>query len=69
VSQERWPYLVDVLALQLVEERVETVAVSLDADGLKDSGDVLGRRGGVATEGEEEVSRQVLHCDFLDCPN
>jgi hypothetical protein len=49
------PYLVDVLALQLVEKRLKTVVVSLDTDGLEDRGDVLGRGGGVATEGEEEV--------------
>jgi hypothetical protein len=30
------PYLVDVLALELAEELVKAVAVSLNTDGLKD---------------------------------
>lgn len=54
-------YLVDVLALQLSEEGVETVGIGLNADGLEDSGDVLGRGGGVASELEEEVGSEVLH--------
>ena len=56
-------YLVDVLALKLGEKGLETVAVGLNADGLEDSGDVLGRGGGVASELEEEVGREVLHFD------
>ena len=54
-------YLVDVLALQLSEEGLETAGVGLNADGLEDSGDVLGRGRGVASELEEEVGSEVLH--------
>lgn len=49
------PYLVDVLALQLVDEGVETGLVGLNTNRLEDGGDVLGRRGGLARKGEEEV--------------
>jgi len=58
-------HLVDVLALELGDELLKAVAVSLNADGLEDRLDVGGRGGGVAAEGEEEVSRQVLHFDGL----
>ncbi len=54
-------HLVDVLALEPGNEGVEAVAVSLDADGLEDGSDVLGRGAGVASEAEEEVSGEVLH--------
>lgn len=55
--------LVDVLALELRDELVEALVIGLNADGLKDSLDVLGRGGGVATEAEEKVSGEVLHFD------
>jgi hypothetical protein len=74
-------YLVDVLALELGDELVKALAVSLNADGLKDlllwcqswshrirkyaNLDVAGRGRGVATEAEEEVCREVLHFDGL----
>jgi hypothetical protein len=56
-------YLVDVLALELLDELVEALAVGLDADGLKDLLDVAGGRRGVAAEAEEKVCCEVLHCD------
>jgi hypothetical protein len=59
------PYLVDVLALQLLEESLKAVIISLNTNGVEDALDVLGGRGGVAGKAEEEVSCQVLHCDFL----
>lgn len=66
-SSRKWgrSYLVDVLALELRNELLETLIVSLDTDGLKDLLDVGGRGGGVATEPEKEVRSQVLHFDGL----
>jgi hypothetical protein len=74
-------YLVDVLALELGDELVKALAISLNADGLKDlllwcqlcsqrpceyaDLDVAGRGRGVATEAEEKVCRKVLHFDGL----
>lgn len=60
-------YLVDALALELRDELVETLIIGLDADGLKDSLDVLGGGGGVATEPEEEERSQMLHFDGCRC--
>ena len=54
-------YLVDVLALELRDELVETLLVGLNTNRLKDSLDVVSGRGGVTTESEEEVCSQVLH--------
>jgi hypothetical protein len=73
-------YLVDVLALQLTDELVQALGISLDTDGLEDflyavsmahahiqcdrsHLDVAGGGRGVATEAEEKVCREVLHCD------
>jgi hypothetical protein len=56
-------YLVDVLALELTDELVETLAVSLNADRLEDLLDVAGGRRGVTTKAEEKVCRKVLHFD------
>ncbi|RUS23659.1 hypothetical protein BC938DRAFT_474820 [Jimgerdemannia flammicorona] len=55
--------LVDVFALQTGEQRFETLVVSLDTDGGEDLLDVLGGGVRVATEGEEQVSREMLHGD------
>ena len=57
-------YLVDVLALELADESVQTVIVSLDANGLKDLLDIGGGRGGVASKAEEQVSCEMLHFDI-----
>ncbi len=54
-------YLVDVLALELRDELVETGAIGLNTDGLKDSLDVGSGGRGVTTESEKEVGREVLH--------
>lgn len=62
----RWSYLVEVLALELGNELVKALGVGLNANGLKDGLDISGRGGGVATEGEEEVSGQVLHFVCLE---
>lgn len=56
-----FPYLVDVLAIELGEELLEALVISLNADGAEDGLDIVSRRGGVATEAEEEVSGEVLH--------
>ena len=56
-------YLVDVLALKLGDEHVETVAVGLNTNGVEDLLDVGGGGGLLAAEGEEEVSCEVLHGD------
>jgi hypothetical protein len=72
--------LVDVLALELGNQLVKAVGVSLDTDRLKDGLlcirqrqtyassslshlDVGSGRRGVATKAEEEVCREMLHCD------
>lgn len=59
------PYLVDVLALELIDEGLETVLIGLNANGLEDGLDILGGGGGVATEAEEKVSCEMLHFEWL----
>lgn len=54
-------YLVDVLARELRDELLKTLILGLNADGAEDSLDILSRGGGVAAEGEQEVSCEVLH--------
>ncbi len=54
-------YLVDVLALELLQQSAETVLVGLDTNGAEDFLDIVGGWGGVATEGEEHVCCEVLH--------
>lgn len=54
------PYLVDVLALELGDELLETLSVWVDADGLEEFGDVFGARTVVATEAEEEVCSEAI---------
>jgi hypothetical protein len=59
-----WPlrsYLVDVLALQLGDELVQTLIISLNTDRFEDLLDIAGGRRGVATKAEEEVSCEMLH--------
>lgn len=55
--------LVDVLSIELLDESVETLVVDLNADRLEDGSDVLSGRGGLSTDGEEEVCCEVLHFD------
>jgi hypothetical protein len=57
------PYLLDILALELGEESVETLIISFDSDGFENALDVLGRRRRVTAEGEEKICRKVLHFD------
>ena len=52
---------VDVLALKLGEELREALLISLNADGVEDLLDVSTRRGGVATDLEEEVCSNITH--------
>jgi hypothetical protein len=56
-------YLVNVLALELADELLEALVISLDTDGFEDLLDVAGGGRGVATEAEEQVCREVLHSD------
>jgi hypothetical protein len=56
-------YLLDILALQLGEESVKTLIISLDSDGFENLLDVLCGRRGVTAEGEEKVGCEVLHFD------
>lgn len=56
-------YLVDVLALELLEEGGETLLVGVNANGAENALGVLGRGAGVAGEAEEEESCHVLHLD------
>jgi hypothetical protein len=58
-------YLVDVLAIELRQELLEALLISLNADGAEDGLDVISRRAGVATKAQEEVSGEVLHFDGL----
>ena len=64
-------YLADVLALELAEERFETLLVSFDADCAENALDVVSGRRGVAGEAEEEVCCEMLHfgwcCQMLEC--
>lgn len=54
------PYLVDVLALELGDELLETLSVWVDADGLEEFGDIFGAGAVVATEAEEEVCSEAI---------
>lgn len=54
-------YLVDVLALELLDQSIEAVLISLNANRLEDGSDIGSRGRGVATEAEEKVSCEVLH--------
>ena len=54
-------YSIDVLALELGDQLLETVILSLNANGRENLLDISGRRGGVATDLEEEVSSNVTH--------
>lgn len=56
-------YLLDVLALELGDELIETIAVGLNANGFKDFLDIRCGWRGVAGEVEEEVCCQVLHLE------
>lgn len=52
---------VDVLALELRDELREAVVISLDANRVENLLDVTRRRGGLATDLEEEVCSNVTH--------
>lgn len=56
-----WANLVDVLALELLEESSQALIIGLSANRREDVLDVGGGRGGVAGEAEEEVGGEVLH--------
>jgi len=53
--------LVDVLALELRDELLETLLIGVDTDGGEDTLDIVGGGGLVASEGDQEVSCEVLH--------
>lgn len=57
-------HLLNVLALKLRDELLQTLLVSVNANRPKDSLDVVSRGRGVAGKAEEEVSSEVLHFDF-----
>jgi hypothetical protein len=61
-----YSYLLEILALKLRDQGLETVIISLDSDGLEDGLDIFLGWGGVSTEGEEEVSCEVLHFEFCE---
>lgn len=60
-----YAYLVDVLALELLEEGGEALLVGVNANGAENLLDVLSGRRGVAGQAEEEESCQVLHFESL----
>ena len=53
--------LVDVLALELGDELLNSARVDLGTGSLEDRGDVGSGGGGLSTELEEEVGGDVLH--------
>lgn len=53
--------LLEVLALELSDDLVKTVTLSVDADGGEDGLDVGSGGGLVAGKGEEKVGSEVLH--------
>ena len=55
---------VDALALHFGEELLEALILSVDTTSGEDILDVSGRRVGVATDLEEEVSGDVTHFSF-----
>ena len=55
--------VLEVLALELSDDLLEALGVSIDTDGGEDLLDVGSGGGLVASEGEEEVSCEVLHFD------
>lgn len=55
-----FPYLADVLALELGDELLETLSVWVDADGLEKFGDVFSAGALVSTEAEEEVCSEAM---------
>lgn len=58
-------HVLEVLALELRDNLLEALGVSVNADGGEDLLDVRGRGGLVASKGEEEVGCEVLHFDLL----
>jgi ubiquinone/menaquinone biosynthesis C-methylase UbiE len=56
--------LLEVLALELRDDLLETVTLSVDADGGENGLDVGGGGGLVAGKGEEEVGSEVLHFEM-----
>ena len=57
--------LVDVLALELRDELVETLVIGVNTNGRENTLDISGRGGSVASEGEEEVGCHVLHFEWF----
>lgn len=55
--------LLEVLALELGDDLVDTLLVSVDADGGEDGLDVGGGGLLVASKGEKEEGSKVLHCE------
>lgn len=58
--------LLEVLALELGDDLLETVTLGVNADGGEDGLDVGGGGSLVAGKGEEEVGSEVLHCELTD---
>merc|ERR1719322_527097 len=58
--------LLEVLALERVDNSLEAGVVGLNSDGGEDGLDVAGRGAVVAAEGREEVSRHVTHVLSLE---
>lgn len=61
VNEGKRTYSVDILALELRDQLVETLLVGLNADSGEDLLDVGARRGGVTADLEEEVCSNVTH--------
>jgi len=55
-------YLVDVLAGELGNQSLNALRLGLDTDGGEESRDIGSSGGSVATDGEQKVSSEILHC-------
>lgn len=58
-------YFIDILALQLLEKFGETLFVGVNPNRGQDILDVAFRRVGVASEAEEEICCEMLHCELV----
>ena len=61
VSSDRITHLVDVLARQLADQRLDARVIDLNTNGAEKLRDVGSRGGAVATDLEEEVRGDVTH--------
>jgi len=66
VTHSDGAYFLEILALELRDEGVKTLIISLNADGFENALDILSGRRILSTEGEEEVCCEMLHFDSCE---